>query len=236
MQHLRFNEFRSGARGIVFLIGIGGGVACSGGEEKTGDGAPGGGASSTGGAGNGATGGSGQVATGGGDAAGSGGAGDIPGEGGGGQPAGMSYREQAIAAGEICVYGYITLEVDALGDANLEGSVSASIDSASFDMSSGTRFLAESEGGPSVNLLWMRPAERPDVVGFRGVVGYTSTGGLARALCVEGQLVDAHLYPAEPYYTFAGAATFLANPDGSCSSTPASATVTGCVSENYFLD
>lgn len=205
-------------------------LACSGavGEAGDGDGDGNGAGGSMGGAGG--TGGDGAVATGGLQGMGAGPSGT------GGEPPSSDDPDQgAVDAAETCVYGYLTLEIDAEGDTGTEASLVSRIDQSIYDASSGSQFTTEADNGVHLVISWQPPPEKPDFVDFNASLSYTTSGGAGRHLCISGRLLDSYQYPVEPYYTFSASTVFEANADGSCTVTPVVATVSGCLSENYNL-
>lgn len=196
----------------------------TGGTGGVGDTATGG----TGGLGDGATGGVGATATGGIEGTGASGS-------GGDMPVANDPDQAALDAGETCIYGYLTLEIDAGEDANTQASFASSISQSMYDASSGTRFTTDADNGTHLVISWQPPVERPDFVDFNASISYPSEGGSLRHLCISGRLLDAYQYPVEPYYTFFATSVFEANADGSCTATAVTARVSGCLSENYNL-
>jgi len=182
----------------------------------------------TGGTGDGATGGA--TTTG-----GTAGTGASPNGTGGEVQANDDLDQAAHDASETCIYGQLTLEIEAGGDTNTEAAFVSSISESIYDASSGVQFTVDTDNGAHLVIAWQPPPAKPALVDFSASLTYTAEGGAIRHLCFEGRLQDGYLYPVEPYHTFAATTVFEASSDGSCTTTPVEAALSGCLSENYNL-
>lgn len=154
----------------------------------------------------------------------------------GGDGTGDDHLDQQVReASDTCLYSFVRIAVAGGGDTALETSVDSAIKMASYDRSSGTKFIIDTHDGHHVELTWQPPASKPDIVDFSGLLKYTAQGGNMRSLCVMGRMLDAFQYPVENYFPFVATTGVEATAAGECTTSAVSVTISGCVSEGYNI-